>query len=685
MRADDRIRKARGPAPGIVRASAVAIPASLQKNAQVLQPIANRISVKDMVSAAAMLGIFEGALDFKKFQPYAAIADVPAEGSVPSEKDVRVSLGFLSRFGGFIRSRLGGFIRHQKAILDRLNSILLAKPKTKLVKSDERQAISDKQELTANSLPLTASDTDFNEEALRQAVDQEGFLESQVVGAPNLPQIEQLTPENLGIDLAAAPGAPPPPEQPTPGVIEGEATSPPNEFLETPVALEAPATQEKLNAAEIRTLKKQLKEQQKQQKQLSSRKIQLEKKEEEEWREEAERREKAKAEKKERAQQGVDEAAELRSRMLAKVGPQKQSKIQQILTSLNYMGMGKERVSFLDNLGTMMEAGLPLMDAVKSLQRETRNRQMRKLLGRMVVAVETGSPLWRAMDAQYFFHPQEIAMVRVGEEAGNLVDNLQYLAEQERKDRNLRGKVKTAMIYPAIILVMLTVIVLGLGMFVLPNLVQVIFSLGVPLPFVTRMIIKFTNLFTVHGATIIPGTIVGMIVFVLLTKFTSFKIIVQWVLFKVPGIGALLREATLSRFGVIMGGLLSAGVPVTDALQSMANVTTLARYRKFYFQLLERVRLGDSFATSFRAIRLTDKCFPPSLQQLVVTGEQSGSLTKIMLKSADIHDRRATEIAEKLPVILEPMLLLIIGAMVGTIALGILMPIYSVVGNVGGA
>lgn len=422
----------------------------------------------------------------------------------------------------------------------------------------------------------------------------------------------------------------------------------------------------------------------KQQKHLAAIERKKEAQEEKEWKREAKKREKQEEEHRaEKERQAKESREDSRHMNLRVPKTKKESMVTAFLVALTTMGLGKQRTAFIDNLGTMMDAGLPLLDALRALKDEERKRPMRKLIGRIIVAVETGSPLWRAMEGQHFFKQQQIAMVRVGEEAGNLVENMQYLAEQEEKDHALRSKVKTAMIYPIIILVMLTVVVFGLGLFILPNLIQVIQSLGVPLPFFTRAIILFTEFFTTHARTIVPSFFGGVIVFALLTKFTPLKVAVQWVILHMPGIGTLIREATISRFGVVMGGLLQAGVPVTEALESLVNVSGIHRYRSFYAELLEHIQLGDSFTTSFRKIRNTGKCLPSSVQQLVITGEQSGSLTKVMLKIAQIHEKRAAEVAEKLPVILEPLLLLFVGGLVAGIALGVLAPIYSVVGSIG--
>ncbi len=366
-----------------------------------------------------------------------------------------------------------------------------------------------------------------------------------------------------------------------------------------------------------------------------------------------------------------------------RVGIKQSNGFQKFAASLGHFGMGKERMQFVENLATMLNAGLPLIDALKTLGAETRHKGFRKLVMRIVDTVENGTPLWRAMDAENLFSLHAIALVRIGEEAGNLAKNMEYLAAQESKDHELVQKVKMAMIYPSIVLTIMFIIVMGLGMFVLPNLIGVLTSLNVELPLITRMVIKFSDVFSAYGLIIAPASIAGMVVFVILAKYTVLKVPVQWVVFRVPGIGALLRSATIARFGVIVGGLLKAGVPVVDSVQSLVEVTPILVYKHLYEKLRDHITIGDSFAKSFATIKGSEKLLPVSVQQLVVTGEKSGALADIMLKVADIYDKKASETAQKLPVILEPILLLIIGSLVGTIAFAIIVPIYSIVGNVG--
>lgn len=373
------------------------------------------------------------------------------------------------------------------------------------------------------------------------------------------------------------------------------------------------------------------------------------------------------------------------SKPVPKIVVQKRSSaLSNYIASLNYMGLGKERMMFIQNMATMLNAGLPLIDALRTIQLETHNKAMKKLLQQILASVENGSSFWRAMDDRHFFSLHAIALVRIGEESGSLAENMQYLAQQEEKDHELKGKVKMAMIYPSIVMTIMFILVIGLGWFVLPNLIGVLFSLNVPLPLVTRMVIAFTNFFTNYGTIAVPGMLVAMAAFVVLNKVcTPVKIATQWAMFRIPGVGVLAREATIARFGVILGGLLKAGVPVIESVQSLIEVTPVIAYRNLYTRMLEHITVGDSFSKSFQSIKGSEKLLPPSVQQLVVTGEKSGSLADIMLKVADIYDKKASETAQKLPVVLEPMILMFIGGLVGTIAFAIIVPIYGIVGSVG--
>ncbi len=350
--------------------------------------------------------------------------------------------------------------------------------------------------------------------------------------------------------------------------------------------------------------------------------------------------------------------------------------------AVNNFGLTKEANHFIENLAILLNSGLTVVDALRAIYLETRAKPMKRIIQQIIDDVENGIALWRAMDNQHLFSPYALALIRIGEEAGSLSQNMEHLALQQEKDHALQQKVKMAMIYPSIVLTLTFTITIGLAWFVLPQLVGVLTSLNAKLPLVTIIVIKVANFFQAHGIVAVPLFLVGVVFFVLLCKYTPLKGPVQDAIFYVPGIGSLARYATIARFGVILGSLLKAGIPLVEAIRSLADVTDIICYRKYFFRMADEIEVGQSFAATFAMLKRTNTLIPISVQQLIITGEKSGKISAMLLRIADIYEKKAEETAAKLPLILEPMLLLFMGALVGTIAFAIIVPIYSIVGNI---
>ena len=253
--------------------------------------------------------------------------------------------------------------------------------------------------------------------------------------------------------------------------------------------------------------------------------------------------------------------------------------------ALANMGLGKFRSPFIQNLAMMLGAGLHVNDALSALEREAKKGPMHKLIGKIRVDVDNGLALWRAMDARGYFTPYSIALVRIGEESGNLAENLSNLAIQDEKDHAMKQKVKMAMIYPTIVIILTFIIAIGLSWFILPQLVGVLFALNVELPATTLAVIAVSDFFTKHGAVFVPSLVSGMALVGILAKFTKLQIVAQWILLRIPGIKTLIREASIARFGIILGSLMAAGVATVESLRSLTEVTTLYSFKRFYQKL----------------------------------------------------------------------------------------------------
>lgn len=361
----------------------------------------------------------------------------------------------------------------------------------------------------------------------------------------------------------------------------------------------------------------------------------------------------------------------------------RKSVLKQISDAISNVGLGREKAHFVENLAILLNSGLSVMDALKTILLELRVKPMKKLVSRIIDEVENGIPLWMAMDNQNFFSQYALALIRIGEESGSLSKNMEYLSVQQEKDRSLRSKVRMAMIYPSIVLTLTIGITLGLAWFVLPQLVGVLLSLNAKLPLATRVIIIIANFFKEHGSVAVPLIVVGFLMLYVVCRFTPLRGPTQQFIFHIPGIGTMARSATIARFGVILGSLLKAGVPLVESISSMAQVTDTVYYRYFYVRLASEIEAGQSFAAAFAALKESKKLLPASVQQLIITGERSGRISDMLMRVAEIYERKAEDAAQRLPVILEPMLLLFIGGLVGTIAFAIIVPIYSIVGSVG--
>ncbi len=353
------------------------------------------------------------------------------------------------------------------------------------------------------------------------------------------------------------------------------------------------------------------------------------------------------------------------------------------LAALGNFGLGKERDNLIENLAILLNSGLSIIDAIHTIEMEVTVKPMKKLLKKIIDEVESGVALWRAMDHQNFFSPYTLALIRIGEEAGSLSKNMEYLAVQQEKNHSLKSKVKSAMIYPTIVLVLTVSITLGLAWFVLPQLVGVLIALNAELPFVTRVVIAVANFFRENGNVAVPLVFGALFCVFLICKYTALRGPAQMFVFRIPGIGTMAKSATIAQFGVVLGSLLKAGVPLVESIRSMAGVTDTVYYKRFYMKLADEVEVGESFARAFEKLKESKKLIPVSVQQLIITGEKSGKIAEMLMRIADIYEKKAEEAAQRLPVVLEPMLILFMGGIVGTIAYAIIVPIYGVISNVG--
>lgn len=350
--------------------------------------------------------------------------------------------------------------------------------------------------------------------------------------------------------------------------------------------------------------------------------------------------------------------------------------------SISLVSFSKERDYFLENFTMLMSAGMGVIQALEALKVEARSSRMRKTIGAIKVEIDNGSPIWKAMGKTKLLPPDVLSLIQIGEESGKLAENLKVIVNQQQKERVFRSKIRSAMIYPIIVLVMTLVIGIGIAWFILPRLTSVFAQLSLTPPLITRVLIKLGNYLAVHGMVVVPIFVVALILLVYFVFFfPKTKVIGETLLINAPGIRSLVTEIELSRFGYILGNLLSAGLPVLKALDSLTKATAFHAYKKVYQQLYRDVEEGISFQKSFARRARMARYIPTHVQQMVVAGEQSGHLAETLSKIGQIFEEKTDITTKNLAVLMEPILLIIVWLGVLGVALAVIMPIYSLIGN----
>jgi type II secretory pathway component PulF len=342
----------------------------------------------------------------------------------------------------------------------------------------------------------------------------------------------------------------------------------------------------------------------------------------------------------------------------------------------------EERMFFLEHLSLLLGAGMDVVHILESVQKDARSYGMRRLIAHIKDDVNSGVSLWRAFENTHAMPQHVVSLIRIGEQSGRLSANLDVIVLQQQKEHEFRSRVRSAMMYPVFVLMLAFVIGIGIAWFILPRLADVFDELDVALPLITRVLIAIGAFFSEYGSTAIP-VFLGLMFFLVIILFVVHptRFIGQWMLMRLPGVKKLILEIELSRLGYLLGTLLDAGLPIIEALESLTEATTVAPYKRLYHFLQVNVNEGQSLRSSFAAYRRASHLIPNSIQQLLVAGEQSGRLAQILLKIGRTFEEKTETSTKNLAVILEPILLVIVWIGVVLVALAVVLPVYSLIGN----
>ena len=343
----------------------------------------------------------------------------------------------------------------------------------------------------------------------------------------------------------------------------------------------------------------------------------------------------------------------------------------------------RDKATFFRLLAVMINSGLPLIKSLRTLgvQLEKSPRLSRSLF-EMAVTIEGGKSLSESM-ALYpeIFSEAQVGMVHAGEASGQLNNTLRDLAEDVEKSASLQGKIKGALIYPVAIMSLLVVVIFIMMVVVVPQLTKLFADSGHELPLPTQILIAMSNFCLAYWPLILVGAVGTFVGIGVWKKTHSGKYYWDLIMLKVPIFGQLIQKAALSKFSRSLSGLMSSGVPIIKCIEITANAIGNEVYKRRLLLTAEDMRRGISMAENMA----DSKLFPTMLVNMIEVGEQTAQLESVTLKVAEFYDEEVNNVVSALTKVMEPLIIVIIGATVGGVVAAIMLPIIQLTNVAGGA
>ena len=340
----------------------------------------------------------------------------------------------------------------------------------------------------------------------------------------------------------------------------------------------------------------------------------------------------------------------------------------------------KDLTVFTRQIATMINAGLPLVQSLEVLASQQLNKRFKGVLIKIREDVEGGSTFAASLKQHpTVFTPLYMSMVEAGEAGGFLDTVLNRLAGYIEKSMTLRRKVKGAMIYPATIITVAVAVVIFLLIFVIPTFKALFEGFGAALPLPTRIVLELSRLVKTHLLAGL-GTLVGAVFGVRFYYRTEKgKKVIDSLLLRLPVIGQLIRKVSVAKFTRTLGTLLSSGVPILDALNITAKVAGNRVVEEAILKTRSSIAEGKTIADPLGASGI----FPPMVVQMISVGEQTGALDSMLAKIADFYDAEVDQAVSNLTTLLEPIMIVFLGVVVGGLIIAMYLPIFKLVTVVG--
>jgi len=339
----------------------------------------------------------------------------------------------------------------------------------------------------------------------------------------------------------------------------------------------------------------------------------------------------------------------------------------------------KEVAIFTRQLATMMKSGVPLLQSFDIIGRGSSNAGLALLLRNIRSDVETGSSLSAAFRKfPQHFGPLYCNLVAAGEAAGILDALLDRLAIYMEKTEALKSKIKSALMYPIAVICVAFAVLTVIMLFVIPAFKQVFSSFGAKLPAPTLFVMNLSDLFVANWYLVFGGLLLGGVLFSRALKTnTAFQIWFDRALLRIPVFGALIEKACVARWARTLATMFAAGVPLVEALSSVGPATGNLIFERG----TEKIRQDVSIGTSLGSAMTRSQLFPSMVLQMAAIGEESGSLDRMLGKAADFYEAEVDDAVAGLSSLLEPIIIVVLGGLIGGIVVSMYLPIFQM-GNI---
>ncbi|MGW8227858.1 MAG: type II secretion system F family protein [Gammaproteobacteria bacterium] len=334
----------------------------------------------------------------------------------------------------------------------------------------------------------------------------------------------------------------------------------------------------------------------------------------------------------------------------------------------------KDIAVFFRQLSTMMSAGVPLVQAFEIIGRGHDNVSMRDLILKIRSEVESGTSLSETLAKHpIYFDELVVNLVNAGEQAGVLEALLDKIATYKEKTEYLKAKIKKAMFYPAAVIVVAIIMTAILLIFVVPQFEQLFSSFGADLPAFTRLVVNLSE-FMQDWWWLVFGSAIGAIVGILQAKKRSrkFSRTFDRIMLKLPIVGTIMHKASVARYARTLSTMFAAGVPLVEALESVAGATGNVVYSDAVLMIRDSVATGQQLQFAMSQTGL----FPNMVEQMVAIGEESGALDTMLAKVADFYEQEVDDAVDALSSLLEPLIMSILGILIGGLVVAMYLPIF---------